>query len=95
MKRDEVVVIFLTYHTMNCPNDVYCADFRSIMFRVLRIQKTLIASITKVETTVSQVHVRKMSTFLDSKGLIPDVPERRRFAKTRILFVVHFTVKRS
>ena len=61
------------------------------MFRVLRIQKTLIASITKVETTYSQVHDRKMSAFSDSKGLIPDVPERRRFAITRILFVVHFT----
>ena len=61
------------------------------MFRVLRTQKTLFASFTKVESPFSQVHDRKMSAFSDSKGLIPDVPERRRFAKTRILFVVHFT----
>ena len=63
------------------------------MLRVLRIPKTVIASFTKVETTYSQVHVRKMSAFSDSKGLIPDVPERRRFAKTRILIVVHTSVK--
>ena len=63
------------------------------MFRVLRTQKTLIASFTKVESPFSQVHVRKMSAFSDSKGLIPDVPERRRFAKTRILIVVHTSVK--